>query len=478
MNRTETRAVSFPYIGRSTFAFRRPLLWPGLIVVAAVLNLRPDCHALPSFARQMDMQCIMCHGEFPLLNDFGRQFKLSGYTLSTGTSNLPPVAVMLQPSFTHTQASQPDGAAPRFGDNNNFALTQASFFYAGRLLGPYASNLLGENAAAFVNKLGIFSQVTYDGVAKAWSWDNTELRYANSTTTGGHAVSYGVYLNNNPTLQDLWNTTPAWGFLFSGSGLAPTPAAATLIDGGLAQQVGGLGAYAMIDNKFYFDVGAYKTLGASLQKSLGVDPTDETEVTNLAPYWRLAYTQPVGGASWEIGTFGLAADTHPGRDASAGTDRIVDFGFDSEIQKSVGAIDFAALVSEIYERQTWTASQALDLADNAKDSLSTFKATVDVLYDKTYGGAVQYFKTNGSTDATLYSGSEVGSPDSDGFIFQANYLPINKTTGPAAWPRSNVKLSLQYTLYNRFDGAKSNIDGLGRSAHGNNTLYLEAWMAF
>ena len=55
---------------------------------------------------------------------------------------------------------------------------------------------------------------------------------------------FGLTLNNNPTVSDLWNSTPAWGYPYTSSPLAPTPAAATLIDGGLAQQVAGLGAYA------------------------------------------------------------------------------------------------------------------------------------------------------------------------------------------------------------------------------------------
>lgn len=59
--------------------------------------------AVPSFARQMDLQCIACHTGFPLLNTFGRTFKLTGYTLSTGQSEFPPLAVMLQPSFTRTE---------------------------------------------------------------------------------------------------------------------------------------------------------------------------------------------------------------------------------------------------------------------------------------------------------------------------------------------------------------------------------------
>jgi len=73
------------------------------------------------------LQCTACHTEFPVLNQFGRQFKLSGYTAAADTPfNFLPLAVMLQPSFTNTQKAQQGGAAPGFGDNNNGALTQAS----------------------------------------------------------------------------------------------------------------------------------------------------------------------------------------------------------------------------------------------------------------------------------------------------------------------------------------------------------------
>jgi len=110
------------------------------------------------------MPCIACHTEYPILNEFGRQFKLTGYTLAAGTFSLPPVAVMLQPSFTQTESGQAGGAAPGFAPNSNFALTQASVFYAGRLFGPYSTDLFGTNGGAIADKFGIFSQTTYDGI--------------------------------------------------------------------------------------------------------------------------------------------------------------------------------------------------------------------------------------------------------------------------------------------------------------------------
>jgi hypothetical protein len=103
--------------------------------------------ATPAFARQTDLQCINCHTEFPILNDFGRSFKLGGYTLSSEKTLLPPFAVMLQPGFTHTQTKVPGGAAPGFHENDNFSLDDVSIFYTGRLFGPYAEKLFGPSAA-------------------------------------------------------------------------------------------------------------------------------------------------------------------------------------------------------------------------------------------------------------------------------------------------------------------------------------------
>jgi hypothetical protein len=60
-----------------------------------------------------------------------------------------------------------------------------------------------------------------------------------------------------------------------------------------------------------------------------------------------------------------------------------------------------------------------------------------------------------------------GKPNTSGTIVELDYLP---------W--LNVKLSVQYTNYLRFNGGNMNYDGLGRDASDNNTLYLLAWLAY
>jgi len=37
---------------------------------------------------------------------------------------------------------------------------------------------------------------------------------------------------------------------------------------------------------------------------------------------------------------------------------------------------------------------------------------------------------------------------------------------------------LQYTAYNKFNGAKTNYDGNGRNAGDNNTLFFNVWVAY
>jgi len=441
------------------------------LAACAILTLSPAVQAVPSFARQTGLSCEACHTEFPVLTDFGRSFKLNGYTMSTGQTELPPLAVMLQPSFTQTNQAQVGGAAPHFGPNSNVAVTQASFFYSGRLFGPY-TNLLTEGPVQnFLNKFGTFTQVTFDGIGRRWHWDNMEIRYADSGTLLGKSITYGIFANNNPGMEDPWNSTPVWGFPFSGSGLGPTPGTSTLAEGGLSQQVVGLGAYAMINNSVYLDFAGYHTLDARTQESLGIDPDGENEVTGIAPYWRAAYTKAAGNHSFEVGLFGLEADTYPGRVNTSGHDHFLDWGLDSEYQTSFGKNSVTGLFSVIREWDRWDASQPLGNSTNKSDNLWSTKLTIDYLYNLTYGADISYFLVNGRRDALLYANGANGSPASDGLILQLNYMPFNLSGGPSFWPKSNVKFSIQYVIYDRFNGTHGH-------ASDNNTLYLETWIAF
>ena len=232
----------------------------GLVLSAAVIavGLSKPAQALPSFARQTGQPCGTCHTDFPGLTPYGRLFKLNGYTAGGGkfrttlfpsqndatnalaayakkfgtgqdsdpakagqsdTSNIwvPPISMMAIVGYTHTQVSQPFSSP--YKPNDNVVVAPLSFFYGG----------------AITDHIGAFAQVTYNNAAFGgsdpnnfpngfnqdpcggcqWSWDNIDVRYANSFSLGNMDVIYGITANNNPSVQDPWNTTPAWGFPYA-----------------------------------------------------------------------------------------------------------------------------------------------------------------------------------------------------------------------------------------------------------------------
>jgi hypothetical protein len=446
--------------GSTVASIARAMLAVGLVVGAAAMCLvgaRP-VEALPSYARQTGQECAACHNGFPELTPYGRLFKLNGYTFGGGTSDYPPLAVMTLGSLTHTKADQPGGAAPHFGPNNNVALDQASLFYGG----------------AIAPNLGAFAQVTFDGVGRVVSWDNVDIRYARTASLFDAETVLGVSLNNNPTVQDVWNTTPAWSFPFVSSALAPGPAAATMIEGGFAQQVGGLTAYAYWNRLIYLEVGGYDTLSAKTQSVLGANSSANNAINGIAPYWRLAVQHDWGRNSLEAGVFGMTASVTPQRLYGFGADRMTDVGLDTQYQFLADQNSVSLQGSAIFENQNLDASSnpALSLASNGHNTLRSFHAKATYFYRQTYGATLGVFRVEGTPDATLYANaSGTNSPNSTGVIGELDYIPFNNG-GPAFWPWLNLKLGLQYIYYPEFNGMT------GRAATDNNTLYAFAWLAF
>ena len=426
--------------------------------------------AMPSFSTQMGVACSNCHTTSfgPALTEFGRQFKLNGYVWGKPNLDWPPLSAMVVSSYNNTRTGQPGGAAPEFGDNNNIAMDQASLFYAGRIYG----------------KVGAFVQTTYSGIKHHFAWDNLDIRFADAKAFGDVSLVYGVSLNNNPTVQDLWNSTPAWSFPYMSSGLAPSPAAVPLIEGRLAQTVYGLTTYTMINNLIYLEAGGYKTLPYKWLGNLGVPSGDRLalKTDGFAPYWRATLQKNFQGHYVSLGTFGLDARIVPGGDRSAGTDRYTDVGVDATYQfANGGPHSVNANATLVYESQHLSASQAMGSSQNASNNLRTLRLNVGYVYQQTYAVTLSPFKISGSADTGLYapgdiSGSASGSPDSRGLLTKIEYIPFGKSNS-LAQPWLNLVLGLEYVSYSQFNGGKDNYDGSGRSASDNNTLYGFLWLA-
>jgi hypothetical protein len=436
----------------------------GTFAIAVVTWSISNANALPAFAEQTGQRCSACHvgGLGPQLTAFGRQFKLGGYTLRAGAGFTNPLAAMVVASYVQTQKDQ-EPPAPHYASNDNFTLDQASLFLAGGI---------GEH-------FGGFSQFTYDGVGRSFSWDQLDLRATAQETLAGKRVLLGASFNNSPGVQDVWNTLPSWGFPYTSSTLAPTPATSSVISGALAQRVIGTTLYALWDSHFYTEAGVYWAPGRKTLSALGVDLTDGgAAVKGGTPYVRVAYQQDYGDQNFELGAFGLFTRLYPGGDTSASADRFNDLGVDASWQY-IGTGDHVFQINAryIHEQQDLGSSFELGNSANTHDTLHELHVDISYYWHKMLGVTVSPFDIWGSRDVLLYAGNRTMVPNSRGVIFQADYTPWGSDISPLG-PRFNVRLGAQYTLYTRFDGAGMNYDGLGHNASDNNIFRLFTWIEF
>jgi len=475
------RATNMPIV---TFAST------ALMLLAMFVAIGP-AQAVPSYARQTGQECIACHVSFPELTPYGRYFKLTGYTIgktsfSSEGMNYLPLALMAQASVTNTRNN--NTTDPNTGEtvsvnqrNNGIVFCCASIFLASKV-----NDYIGGFVQWTYNHLATTADGTLGGHSGI---DNADLRIVGKYSGAGAAepdLIFGATLHNNPTVQDVWNSTPAFGFPYTTSPLASTPAAATLIDGGLAQQVAGLGAYVFWKKTLYGEVSFYKTAeGAFSILRQGQDiHTDGgvAAVKGYNPYWRFAYSQDWGPNSIMVGTYGMVIDRYPSNlDTSTPTDRFRDIAIDAQYQYITDPHTFTAQLTYIDERQSYNASFPVTTETgagigagptpaNPTDKLHTFKAKATYYRDRKYGGTLAYFSTTGSADSGLYGMDPNGNamkPDSSGYVIELDYLPIQ-----------NIRLMFQYTAYNKFNGASNNYDGNGRNARDNNTAFFNVWVAF
>ncbi len=469
------------------------IFWAARAAILSVLLIQvPTALAVPSFARQTGMACEACHTVYPELTHFGRVFKASGYVLDNlkqvsdvnskkeqllELAQTPPLSIMVQVSYSQLKTALPDLAnvnIPGEAQNGTTGFPQQlSLFYAGKIAPHF----------------GAFVQITYANDSGTIGIDNTDLRFADTKILANdQSLIYGLSLNNNPTVQDLWNTTPAFGYPYASSNASVSPLASTTIDGALAQDVAGLSAYAFWNESLYAEVGGYRSAkqGTTNQLTGAAGPLDGTAsnvIEGVAPYWRVAYERNWDRHSLEVGLYGANFKLLPGGGSGAPMplqgpfNRFKDVAEDVQYQ-FLGEEQLVTVeATRIHESMGLNASFVSGAVANPSNELTTVRAWATYYLHRRIGGTLEYFSTTGSTDTGLYPAavagsagtvtSANGSPDTRGWTAEVNYLP---------W--LNTKLSLQYTKYTKFNGGSTNYDGVGRDASANDTLYLLLWFSY
>ena len=469
----------------------------GFATGVAWLALSAPAQAVPVFARQTGHNCQACHTSPPELTAYGREFKLNGYTF--GEAQTLPIAVGVMASYESVSDNTDHSTGNKVCNPcNEFHVDQASLYFGGKL----------------TENLGMFGQYTVapnQGGTGPWSGaeDNTEIRYVHRFSSSGSGEDdslVGLMINNNLTMQDVWNAVPAWQFpgWFANSQSGFTPVASTYLDDGVVgpQREVGIGAYLWWKKTIYAELSEYQKpwgsfswlvngsgnnqCAGSAQVVSGCVPSDVLDGRN--PYYRLAYSHDWDYSSIEVGIFGIFAKTY--WDAAYWTPLSVEqsLGFNSPGNATNSYHDFAidaqyqynrnepwvftAATSYIKEHTNLTPLYQNGLASNTSDSLNEFKIRATTYYDRTYGGSLSLTTLTGTADPLRYNqggagGSASGSPSSTYWDFELDYVP---------W--QNMKFLLHYTAYTKLNGGSGNFDGLGNNAAGQNTLVAGIWWDF
>ncbi len=322
---------------------------------------------------------------------------------------------------------------PKHATTQDHALTipQSSIFFGGKI----------------TDNIGAFVQTTLDN-AGVYGADNTDFRYANTAKLSGIDVEYGVTLNNNPTVQDLWNSTSAWGFPYAGTnGTNGVNNGGTILDG--LDNAVGLTAYGMWNNWLYTEIGAYKgskvngflnifhfSTDTAANRKVGYNYIDGT-----VPYARVALQHNIGKNYFMIGTQYLRAKVIGNYYAATPDASITfkDYAIDGEWQYTNGNHIVTAEASRIWEKQS----------NGNSDNLTTTKGKISYFYQHKYGVTLDYI-TDANNAGTQNTGSTI----------QLDFLPTQK-----------IKLAAQFNNYTRFGGTTNN-------ASDNNNIGLIGWLMF
>jgi hypothetical protein len=431
--------------------------------------LVPQAYGLPSFARQTGQQCSACHvgGSWPQLTPWGRFFKLSGYTagknlFDKNEGSYVPVGIFGQAGLTW--AAQP-----------NDALGQRVITQNGS---PEAYQFTGEVATKLTNFLGVFYEYQVGNTFPGWKGTSgpADVRAVHFFRAGGNEILVGVDSNNNPTAQDVWNSVPDWNFPFYSSPQAPSGPASPMITS-LGEQSGSIGAYALLNRQFYVEASFYRVATNFfrwMSAGTAFQAGGENYLDGYNPYWRTYWTKDHGPHSFMIGAFGMRAHVFPDSSSPSGpTDVFTDYGFDSQYQYLASTHKVTLRGSYIYENQAWNAGFPIGNSATPKGNLKSLNLNGSYAYGRDWVFNAGYLLTNGNNNSALYaittpSGDQVtASPKTTAYTLEVDRLITQ-----------NVQVMMQYRGFGWFNGLRHNIDGLGRNASDNNTLWVSVFFAF
>jgi hypothetical protein len=291
--------------------------WLAISVLASAAILSTPSYALPSFARQTNKACTACHFEnFPMLTDYGRAFKASGFTEVYAPENVRKntdgqemsLPLVLNASFFGTFVynrysgnTVDSSGAPTNADFSEWTIPQeASLFISGRVA----------QYVGFHSEVGLRPSAALAALKLPFSFPINDSMRVLVIPFGadGHGPSYGFEVLNTGA-SDIHLTFEHAGQNSSYSYLG--------IDG-----TGASGAAAVLwDPRFFVSVtkwaptyGGPNGIGSNYSPGSGI----QTGKAPSANYFRGVYFVPIRGWDTAVGVQVFSGSAAVAYDSTSG----------------------------------------------------------------------------------------------------------------------------------------------------------------
>ena len=386
------------------------------LIVSILSFASVNAQAVPAFARQTGQNCVACHagGQFPELTPYGRMFKLTGYTIGERTLPLSVMGVLTankvkvnDPAQGTTRTDRRSSTPPACSSPERFPTTSADS-----------------------RRSPITTTTSQDPDTGAWAGhsgsDNLDIRYADHLIDANRDLVYGFTLHNNPGVQDVFNSAPAWGYgvvpgsTGAGDGLTP------MLDGGLAQQVAGIGAYAYWNKTVYAELTGYRT-GDGVFSFMTQGNGGQINIKGTNPYVRLALTKEWGPHNVMVGLTHLNVHQYTDQTDPLRTDRPLP----RHRHRRPVPVSARSLHGH-RDGHPHPRKHRLRYGGMDPDTVNSLRAKTSFTYQAKYGATLSYF------DLTNSSGTQQSER---GWTPEVFWTPVQY-----------VRLGMQYTMFNKDEG--------------------------
>jgi hypothetical protein len=263
-----------------------------------------------------------------------------------------------------------------------------------------------------------------------------------------------------PPIDSVWLTTPTWGSAITLPAWRSVANASALSDDPDSPSFDIGGCYVMWDDMKFSETAAYGGLRRDALRVAGMRAIDGSDgASQPIPYGHLTVEREFleGQHYLTLGAYGMQASVRPTAISGFGDDSYTDVAVDgtwrwiAHPERSVSDV-IAAHVLVLREGENLIASHAI-FGTRRSDDLTVFRGDASWSWGGNVVPIVQYFRITGSADPVRI-GTLDGSPNSNGFIAEMDYLPSDNARPPLNW--FGARLSLQFVAYSEFDGSSRN----------------------